>query len=75
MASGSYKQVDVICPFYKRDDGKRRIVCEGLVDNGNITLLYSDKLDYERQILVFCCENYEKCEIYQALLNSKYPDT
>lgn len=75
MSSGSYKQVDVVCPFYKHDDGKRRIVCEGLVDSGNISLIYIDKLDYERQISVFCCENYEKCVIYQALLKSKYSDT
>lgn len=31
MASGSYMQAAVVCPFYCSDDGHRKIVCEGLV--------------------------------------------
>lgn len=67
MSSGSYKQVDVVCPYYVRDDGKRRITCEGLVESGHISLFYTHKDDYHRQMRTFCCKYYQRCEIYQAL--------
>lgn len=73
MPSGSYRQVDVICPFYKYDDGKRRITCEGIIDNSSLALIYHNRKDYEMQFTVFCCEHYKKCEVYR-LLKAKYPD-
>ena len=73
MPSGSYKQAYVKCPYYKYDDGKRRITCEGLIDESSIALIYRIRLDYERQINVFCCKNYTKCEIYR-LLTEKYEE-
>lgn len=69
MPSGSYKQVYVQCPFYKFDDGKRCITCEGLVDKSSISLTYLNKHDYEIQINVFCCEHYKKCEVYKLLMD------
>ena len=69
MASGSYRQVDVQCPFYKHDDGKQRITCEGIVDDSSIALLYHRKADYEMQITSYCCEHYKKCEIYRILMD------
>lgn len=73
MSSGSYRQVDVRCPFYKYDDGRRRIACEGLVDGSTLALIYRQKADYETQIKVFCCEHYRKCEVYRLLM-AKYED-
>ena len=73
MPSGSYRQVYVKCPYYKYDDGKRRITCEGLIDESSIALIYRIRLDYERQINVFCCKHYTKCEIYR-LLTEKYEE-
>lgn len=67
MSSGSYKQVDVICPYYQRDDGKKKIVCDGLQDESTITLCYSNAEAFIRQIDIYCCRNYDKCEIYRAL--------
>ena len=67
MPSGSYWQAYVKCPFYKYDDGKRRITCEGLVDDSSIALIYQKRADFEQQIDVFCCEHYKKCEIYRAI--------
>ena len=32
MASGSFRQVDVQCPFFMSDDGRQCIVCEGFGD-------------------------------------------
>lgn len=74
MPSGSFKQIDVQCPFYKYDDGKQRITCEGLVDNSSLALIYHRKNDYEMQIDTFCCEHYRKCEIYRMLMEAKYDE-
>ena len=73
MPSGSFKQIDVQCPFYKYDDGRRRITCEGLVDKSSIALIYLTRGDYDTQLLVFCCEHYKKCEIYRMLMQ-KYEE-
>ena len=74
MPSGSYKQIEVQCPFYKYDDGKQRITCEGLVDNSSLALIYRNRSDYETQIDVFCCEHYKKCEVYRMLMSAKYDE-
>lgn len=74
MPSGSYLQAYVQCPFYKYDDGKRRITCEGLLnDDSNIALIYHKKHDFEVQIKTFCCKHYQKCEIYR-MLNKNYEE-
>ena len=73
MPSGSYKQIDVKCPFYKFDDGKRRITCEGIIDDSSLALIYHNKHDYCVQIDTFCCEHYKKCEIYRLLMD-KYDE-
>ena len=73
MPSGSFKQADVQCPFYKFDDGKRRITCEGIIDDSSLALIYHNKQDYETQINVFCCQHYINCEVY-AVLIKKYDD-
>ena len=73
MSSGSYRQVYVRCPFYKHDDGRRRITCEGIVEDSSVALIYHKKADYETQIRVFCCENYKKCEVHRLLMD-KYKE-
>ena len=74
MSSGSYKaQRDVQCPFFKFDDERqKRIVCEGFVDQSSLALIYCRKKDYVKQLEVFCCEHYKKCEVYLALMKYKY---
>lgn len=73
MPSGSFKQVDVQCPFYKYDDGRRRITCEGLIDKSSIALIYLTRRDYDIQLTTFCCEHYKKCEVYRVL-TEKYKE-
>ena len=73
MPSGSYKQIEVQCPFYKYDDGKRRITCEGIIDDSSLALIYHNKKDYQAQIDVFCCNHYRNCEVYRLLME-KYPE-
>lgn len=71
--TGTYLQSFVRCPFYKKDDGKRRIVCEGIVDNSSIYLVYRYNNLFKRQLKTFCCEHYENCEVYRMLME-KYRD-
>ena len=73
MPSGSYKQADVKCPFYKHDDGRRRITCEGIVDGSSLALTYVRRKDFQIQMDVFCCEHYKKCEVFRMLME-KYQD-
>ena len=73
MPSGSYLQADVKCPFYKYDDGCRRITCEGIMDDCVTALIYRKKEDFGIQIRVFCCEHYKKCEVYRMLME-KYDE-
>lgn len=73
MPSGSYRQTYVRCPFYKFDDGKKRITCEGIIDDSSLALIYHNKKDYETQIMTFCCEHYMKCEVYRLLIE-KYDE-
>ena len=68
MASGSFRQVDVLCPFYKNDDGRRRITCEGPVDDSSMSLTYLRKKDYQLQMDIFCCNHYAKCEVNRVLM-------
>lgn len=68
MPSGSYKQVNVKCPFYKHDDGKRTITCEGIVEDSSLTNSFRRKRDFEMQINVYCSGCYQKCEVYMMLV-------
>lgn len=72
--NGSYKgKTDAQCPFYRFDDfQRRRISCEGIVDKSTLALYFQRKRDYEKQLSVFCCEHYKKCEIYRMLMEAKY---
>lgn len=52
----SFRQVNVRCPFYLDDDGKSRIVCEGLVDGSRIALEYRKKEDFKIQTAPFAVD-------------------
>ena len=71
MSGGSFRQVEVRCPFYRSDDGRNRIVCEGVGDGRTLTSYYSRGSQYMRQMEVFCCAHYPKCEI-SRLIMEKY---
>ena len=74
MSSGSYYQQSVKCPFYKYDNGKNKIVCEGFTDECLVDARWRMREDYIRHIGVFCSEHYEKCEIYRMVYEAKYDD-
>ena len=71
MASGSYRQVYVVCPYYVTDNGKNRIVCEGLTPGGQNQTFYQKRQDFALQMELFCCGDYWRCEICAAL-DAKY---
>lgn len=73
MPGGSWKQVNVKCPFYLSDDGRRSITCEGIVKKSSIKLQHSTRAGFDKQMEVFCCDRYENCEIYRMLME-KYED-
>ena len=75
MPSGSFKQVDIQCPFFRYDDGRRRIICEGVIEETSLSMLFLRQEDYDIQLRVFCCEHYKKCELYRMLMENKYEDS
>lgn len=56
------------CPFYRRDDNRSKITCEGIVDGSTVTLSFIRLRDFDTQMRVFCCEYFRKCEIYRMLM-------
>lgn len=74
MSSGSFWQTEVRCPFYRHDDGRNRITCEGIVDDSSLALHFFKRLDFHKQMEVFCTGKYENCEICRMLNEYKYGD-
>ena len=73
MATKSWNQFYVLCPFFLYDDGKREICCEGVHDACNVCLRFKDRQDYRIQIDTFCKDHYQNCEIYRAAME-KYAE-
>lgn len=73
MSSGSFYQASVLCPYYKYDNGKDRIVCEGLIPGSKLQSYFRRKKDYQTQIIKFCCGCYWNCEMCAAL-DKKYEE-
>lgn len=74
MASGSFKQIDVQCPFYKEDDGRSRITCEGFGTARNAHFTYKYKEEFCTQMETFCCKYFKKCEYNIMLRKFKYEE-
>ena len=72
MSSGSYRQVYVKCPFYRQDDARGKIVCEGIVDGSTVSQNYRSKADLNQQMDIFCCDYYKSCEVYRMIMEAKY---
>lgn len=74
MPSGSYLQVHIQCPFYRGDDGKRTIKCEGIIPDSDVQLHYRRPSDFRQQMGIFCRNRYICCEIYRMLMENKYEE-
>ncbi len=74
MPSGSYAQVHVKCPYYSSDNGKNRIICEGLIPGSMLSSFYAYQKDFQMQMEIFCTsDGYYRCEICAAL-DKKHED-
>lgn len=66
-------QVRVECPFYRSDDGRGKIICEGVTDDTSLILSFRKKEACQRHIEVYCCRHYKYCELYGAIMK-KYEE-
>lgn len=69
-ADKSWKDVDVKCPFFRgrRSDPAGCVIrCDGLTENGSLSLRFRRKEEAERQLADFCESCYTRCEIHGAL--------
>lgn len=74
MASGSYWQREVQCPFYRQDDGRSRIHCEWMIPNSTVSINFQRRPDFRTQMKTFCCDKYKNCEIFRMLMENKYEE-
>ena len=61
------------CPFFKAAL-RTRVTCEGPFDGALIMLLTRTRKQMEKQLRIFCCAEYEKCEIYRMVMAAKYEE-
>lgn len=73
MPSGSYRQVDVRCPFYASDNGKTSIACEGILPRTTLITRFRRPKKYINHIETACSGDYESCTIYKILMQ-KYEE-
>lgn len=67
MASGSYWQAYVVCPYYLSDDGKRSVDCEGVTDSSRVRMCFRTQADFEKYMGHYCCRHYGDCGISRAI--------
>ena len=66
------RQKDVKCPFYRQDDGKGCLACEGVVEGSTMEWKFENQQDLKQQMEIFCCDYYKNCEVYRMLREAKY---
>lgn len=60
MSRHSYADADAKCPYYM-EQGPCYIKCEGIREQGSITLTFMTKGDKERWVSEYC-NRYPKCQ-------------
>ena len=75
MPSGSYLQVNVLCPFYALDVNRPSYIqCEGVEETNILALKFRNKADKNEYMKKYCMtQHYERCLLYQAAY-AKYKD-
>ena len=64
----SWNSCYVGCPFYKSDDSRRRITCEGICDGCSVELTFRNRRDFQIQLETFCMGHFDRCEAYRAAM-------
>ena len=65
---------EVVCPFYCSDDGRMRIVCEGVADDSHFVQQFGHKAAYRKQMQLFCAGNCTCCEVFRMIVAAKYDE-
>lgn len=73
MAGKESGSAQVACPFY-RAGGALYLDCEGAFEGANIRLQFRDKPERQKQMRIFCSDQYKRCEIYRCIIANKYPE-
>ena len=73
MPSGSFRQADIRCPYYKWGNGKNRISCEGIIPDSQIQNFFRRPTDLAAQVRIVWTGCYEKCEV-AAVLEQRYKE-
>lgn len=68
--STSYGAEYVKCPFYK-DHKKQSIRCEGYIEGRGLITTFDQIDDRIGQMRLFCCADFEKCEVYRMVCESR----
>ena len=66
------KMKEALCPFYSLDDWKRIIVCEGMVKDSTVSHRFKNKVQLEKHLNNFCCQDYKKCPWFKTVVEAKY---
>ena len=64
----------VRCPFYRFDDNRMSIGCEGVTAESRLTLRFRKRAEWLQQMKLFCECHYECCEIYRVIMETRFPD-
>lgn len=62
-----YVSAEAECPFY-RSEGEQKIYCEGVQEGTSIHLAFGSKTDTVRYRNSRCCDKFQHCLIFKALL-------
>ena len=73
MSEGSYRKAYVRCPFYRADDGRAVITCEGIVERSVLSWKFGTRKDYLCQMHTYCEKHFDRCEVY-AMLAAAYEE-
>lgn len=61
----------VCCPFYKREEGKFGIVCEGYIQDTVAKNIFRSEKRKREHMKRYCCENYIECP-FCRVMEEKY---
>lgn len=70
----AFERAEVVCPFYRHDDGVRRLVCEGVSDTTTLSQHFRGKRQMGKYMERYCFHDCTDCEIFSMLMRSKYAD-
>lgn len=64
-------EMEVQCPFYVKhltQNSGTKLLCESPVPGSSLALFFRNKEDFRKQMRIFCCDHYKKCEVYRMVM-------